>query len=82
MVERAKKIAEEQFTDARELGEKLARVMDDLSVYLGRGPKDATPVTRVKVFGDDNGGPVHGQIVRLWEETLTDGSKVYTVHIL
>ena len=80
------KIAEERFTDARELGHKLVLIMESLSVYLGRGPKDATPVTYVTLFEPEyqvaEGEARYASIVRLWEETLTDGSKVYEVHIL
>jgi hypothetical protein len=83
-----KKIDERRFIDARELGEAITDVMEYLSIYLGRGPKDATPVTYVKTFAnnDEDQDRSHvrpyAYIVRLWEDTLTDGSKVYEVHIL
>lgn len=83
------KVAEERFADARELAAKLVQIMDILSFHLGLNSQP-TPVTYVKTWepgcpdegcdGDCTHSP-YAQIVRLWEYTLTDGSKVYEVHI-
>ena len=51
----------------------LAEVMDLNGPLLARQP------VYVKLFNPEDG---YASVIRLWEETLTDGSKVYEMHIL
>jgi hypothetical protein len=76
------KIAEQRFDDLQSLAVAIDNCLSVLRVFLDLHKGKASPLVHVKVYGDEDGGPLHGEVVRLWERTLTDGSKVYEVHIL
>jgi enamine deaminase RidA (YjgF/YER057c/UK114 family) len=67
-----KLIAERHFGDVRAM-------LGDIQAMLAIANLKWTDVVYVQTFSDDGG---YARILRLWEETLTDGSKVYNLHIL
>jgi hypothetical protein len=74
-----KLIAERRFGDVREM-------LGDIQAMLAIANLKWTDVVYVKTFESNDNGTMssssYASILRLWEETLTDGSKVYNLHIL
>jgi hypothetical protein len=83
-----KLIAEERVSTAEDLTS-IDRMLDNLRRELGLSQ---APVVYVRTFangcpdecrgGEDCHHSQYAQVIRLWEDTLTDGSKVYELHIL
>jgi len=69
-----KLIAERRFATAREFTMAL--------IAMGTTGEGQIGLAYIKTFTDDEGFNPYAGMVRLWEETLTDGSKVYELHIL
>lgn len=67
-------IAEERFHTMEELGEAITRL-------TRRGKYSPDAQTYVKLYVNEDVGN-YAIMARLWEESLTDGSKVYELHIL
>jgi hypothetical protein len=67
-----KLIAERRFGDVRAM-------LGDIQAMLAIANLKWTDVVYVKTFESE---VVYASVLRLWEETLTDGSKVYELHIL
>lgn len=70
-----KLIAERRFGDARAM-------LGDIQTLLAIANLRWTDVVYVKTFYDPEANATYASVVRLWEDTLTDGSKVYELHIL
>ena len=68
-----KLIAERRFGDVRAM-------LGDIQAMLEIANLKWTDVVYVKTFASDERG--YASIARLWEETLTDGSKTYNLHIM
>lgn len=66
---------------ARYFGDAWAMI-GDIQTLLAIANLRWTDVIYVKTFDDPEKESPYASIVRLWEETLTDGSKVYELHIL
>lgn len=64
-------VGERRFGDAWQMAVCLSSLL---------GLLKETDIPYVKTYTDIDGG--YAELMRLWEETLTDGSKTYTLHIL
>jgi hypothetical protein len=69
-----KLIAERRFGDVRAM-------LGDIQAMLAIANLKWTDVVYVKTFEPEE-AYAYASIARLWEEKLTDGSKVYELHIL